>query len=445
MADHILPSQWFQKVLGDPLGLSVLFNNEVYAGPNRFFSHWIYSKYFKIFPGILQRIVNPIDSIYLACAIAKTVIQVFLILLLSSCISDKKNIFSKEFLLAAILVAPFFVAYRYYRLGIIDQSITLTFFYAMPLGLLLLFFLPFFKKFFYGKEIRTDFIYRVYLIVLAIIVSLSGPLIPAVVLVVCPGVLVNMWYHNFRESSKSISKRFFSPITKIPGDILVYFLLITALSIYSLYIGKNNIENTTIELSLSDRYLLLPAGFIKLFTKMTLIIPLMIMIAINTIMIRKYFYTDKGRKMLSFLKWIGVCSFIYILLLPLGGYRGYRPFILRYDTMMPVTLALILFFGITTYFLLFSLRGKLKLAFSSVIIIFLLMYCFLDKSTAGNNQCEKDALYEISESKDDIVLISSDCTVMSWDKIRDYKDSELNAELLKYWGVTKEKKLYYQK
>ncbi len=71
-----------------------------------------------------------------------------------------------------------------------------------------------------------------------------------------------------------------------------------------------------------------------------------------------------------------------------------------------------------------------------------MIYIYEDKSTKGINKCQRDALYTISKSKDTIVFVNNDCTVMSWGKIKDYKESELNAELLKYWGVTKEKKLY---
>lgn len=68
-----------------------------------------------------------------------------------------------------------------------------------------------------------------------------------------------------------------------------------------------------------------------------------------------------------------------------------------------------------------------------------MVYLYEDKSTKGYNRCQRNALYEISESKEDIVLINSNCNVMSWQIIKDYKESELNAELLKYWEVTKEK------
>lgn len=45
--------------------------------------------------------------------------------------------------------------------------------------------------------------------------------------------------------------------------------------------------------------------------------------------------------MINLFKWIGVFSLFYILLLPLGGYRDYRPNVLRHDTILPITLSLI--------------------------------------------------------------------------------------------------------
>lgn len=446
MADIILPSEWYQKVLNDPIGFSVLFKNEVYANPNRFFAHWTLSNYFKVLPGLLQNFFNPIDSIYIACAIGKTAIQIFLILLLAAYISGKKNIRSKEFLLSAILVTPFFITYQYWRLGIIDQSTTFAFFYALPLGLLLLFFFPFYKIYFYGKEIKKNFLYRLYLILLAVILSFNGPLIPGIIVVICPVVLFTSWYKNFKEHlSESFFRRFVLSVKKIPNEILFYFTLITALCLYSLYIGKNNIENTAVEVSIWERYLLLIKGFGEILNQMTLLLPLIIITIINTFIILIYFKKDQRGKVLTFLKWVLVCSLIYFALLPLGGYRAYRPNILRYDTVIPVTLALILTFGMTAYFLIFSLNGKIKIIYSSVIIIFLLMYSYQDKPTTGENKCQRNSLEIISQSKEDTILISSDCTVLSWRKITDYRESETAAELLKYWGVTKEKKLFYQK
>ncbi|MBE9467567.1 MAG: hypothetical protein IMY72_04485 [Bacteroidetes bacterium] len=52
---------------------------------------------------------------------------------------------------------------------------------------------------------------------------------------------------------------------------------------------------------------------------------------------------------------------------------------------------------------------------------------------------------KIATSKDSIVKLNNDCNVLSWDKIIKPKDSDLNAQLLNFWGITKEKKLYYNK
>ena len=79
----VLPGPHYEKVLKDPLGVSVLTGNEVYAAPNRFFVHWTLSALFRNFPLLLQKITHPVDSVYLAIAISKTIIQLFLIGLLA--------------------------------------------------------------------------------------------------------------------------------------------------------------------------------------------------------------------------------------------------------------------------------------------------------------------------------------------------------------------------
>ena len=83
MASIIMPSKAYQAVLDDPFGMNVLFNDSVYPATNRFFAHWFMSGYFKTVPVLLQHITNPIDSIYLSCAIAKTGIQFLIIFLLA--------------------------------------------------------------------------------------------------------------------------------------------------------------------------------------------------------------------------------------------------------------------------------------------------------------------------------------------------------------------------
>src|SRR5690349_3582624 len=60
----------YPEVMHDPFGMKVLMDNAVYGGTNRFFAHWNMSTYFKTIPLIIQQFSNPVDSIYLSCALA---------------------------------------------------------------------------------------------------------------------------------------------------------------------------------------------------------------------------------------------------------------------------------------------------------------------------------------------------------------------------------------
>ncbi|HWZ21518.1 MAG TPA: hypothetical protein VNW06_02625, partial [Cytophagaceae bacterium] len=61
------------------------------------------------------------------------------------------------------------------------------------------------------------------------------------------------------------------------------------------------------------------------------------------------------------------------------------------------------------------------------------------------NKCEREALMELAKSNQKITLLENDCDVMCWNRMINYEHSESQAVLLKYWGVTKEERLYYQK
>ena len=80
MAGIIMPSEVFQPLMEDPFALNVLFRDQEYKDPNRFFVHWFMSKYYKSIPFLLQYVVDHVTSIYLASAIMKILIQ-----LLSGC------------------------------------------------------------------------------------------------------------------------------------------------------------------------------------------------------------------------------------------------------------------------------------------------------------------------------------------------------------------------
>jgi hypothetical protein len=449
MADIIIPTptKGYYKVLHDPFGMSVLLKNEVYPNPNRFFAHWTTSSYFLYVPLILQKFVNPIDSIYLSCAVSKIIIQLLIIYLLAVFISNTKNIFKLELLIAVILVAPLFQTSGYNRaMGIIDQSVIYAFFYSLPLGLLLLFFLPFFDVYYYHKKQNIHLIIKIILVIFIVFLSFNGPLVLGIVLIVCPLVLINFWFRNYKQIGQmNLFNRFYLSVKNMPNFLKFYFTGIITLSLYSLYLDQNNSMNLGDSIPLIDRYMRLPIGIYNLFTR-KLGLPLLIfMISINVIIINKYYKSVEGLKILNLLKWIGVFSLLYILLLPLGGFRAYRENIIRYDTFIPITIALIFIFGITSYYLINIISKKFNKIYVVSIIVFLLVYTNADQLDTTDYACERHALETISKSSEKIVVLDNDCTIMEWIKINDIKESDRNAVLFNYWNITKEKKLYYIK
>jgi len=395
----------------------------------------------------LQNFVEPIDSIYLSCAIAKIIIQTLIIYLLAVYISNIGNILRFDFLLAAILITPLFQTSGFSRyIGLIDQSIIYTFFYVLSLAWLLLFFLPFFRTIYYNKKPAFNFAVKILLALFIIFLTLNGPLVPGVVLIVCPMVLLNIWMKNYKESDISpFYKRVLAALKKIPNYLMFYFVGICILSLYSLYIGRNNALNFGDSIPILERYLRLPSGIYSVvFQKLAFPI-LFLMIAINVIIIGKNYRSADGKKILKLVKWIGIFAIFYILLLPLGGFREYRSNIIRYDTIMPITFGLIFAFGFTSFYLIKNITGNYKKFYVMGIVLFLLLFTNADRLNTDSYECERHALETIAHSSEKVVTLNCDCPVMEWEKIYDASESELNARLFKYWNITTEKKLYFHK
>jgi len=445
MASIIMPGDSYSHVMNDPLGSDALFRQEIYVAPNRYFAHAAMSVYFKTVPLMLQRFMNPIDSLYVSCAIAKTLIQAFIILLLSSYISGSINFFSKRFLAAAIIVTPLFHTTGYYiYTGVIDHSITYTFFFALPVSLLLLYFLPFYLLVINQKEIQFRFFWWLLWCGFALTIALNGPLNPGIVLtsaVVFISFVFISWYYprSIPANSLNISK----PIERNQNAFSKYFIPLIAFSGYSLYIGTFNAENFNNPIPLMERYSRLPEGlFNMVFTKAGFVL-LIIAIMLNLFLLKKYLDDKDYKKIMTAVIFLAVFIIIYILLLPLGGYRNYRPDILRRDTFLPVTLIIFFLFGFTTLKL-SVINFKGKILYRSVVFILLCIFWYADKPAKNETLCERAALKTIAETGNEIVKLESNCTVLSWEPVTDYRESEVNAKFLQYLKITKHKTRYYQ-
>jgi len=445
LAWNIVPSNDVKPILESPLGTAVFGRDKPYSNPNRFFCHWMIKSYFENVPLELQRIISPIDSIYLSAAIAKIIIQLMLIFLLAMAISGTLNFLRMDFIISAVLVAPLFQTNGYINyMGIIDSTPTYTFFYALPCMLTLLYFMPFILQYYHNKKFSAGWLIHIVWIPFALVISLSGPLNTGIALTFSLLAFISIIRRNFIQTNQhGFFGKLKDSVFLIPRGYWFYLLPISIFSLYSLFIGQYNLNNTTI--SLAELYSRLPKGIYYQFTQKLGFPLLFLVLAVNTLLISGKFKSLEGEKILTIFKWIGLFTLLYILLLPLGGYRDYRPNVLRYDTIMPVTLSLLFMFGISTLYLIKKMSSRQKTWYVPIMAVILLTYTISDKPEFHKNKCERMALREISESKDKVVEIQGDCTVLSWVKISKPEDSELYSELLTIWRVTKENKLYFNK
>ncbi|MDB5257580.1 MAG: hypothetical protein JWM14_2275 [Chitinophagaceae bacterium] len=447
MASVALPSPSYRKVLEDPFGLSVIFNHENYAAPNRFFAHFSMSAYFKTTPTLFRSISTPIDSVYLAAAAAKTMIQVALIYLLALYISRQVNIANKKWLLAAVLMTPLFQTAGYNGLmGIIDKSVDYTFFYALSMIPLLLFFYPFYTSLYEEKPFDKSWSDKLGLIFLSVLLAFNGPLVPGVVIIACTMITVGLFIKYYKkESTGTRIQKTIASIIQLKGPVLAFLFFVGILCLYSLYLGTHNLENDG-SIPILQRYARVPFGLLEVFTQKIGMPLILITLAVNLFLIKKYHPQEaEAKKMIQLFKGLLLFCILYLLILPLGGYRAYRPDIVRRDTILPVTLCLFFMFGYSSYYIIQHILFTQKKFYYGFITAILLIFTIADAPIHADNACEKTALQAIADSPEEVVELHTDCKVMAWDKMTDPEQSRANGEMLYLWGITDKPKLYYQK
>ena len=168
-------------------------------------------------------------------------------------------------------------------------------------------------------------------------------------------------------------------------------------------------------------------------------------ILLGYILIRNAPKTKTKSYALSLYHIVFVFILFYLLALPLGGYREYRPFILRRDTLLPITLALIFLYGLALrYFIHFNATYQARIFISATLILGLI-FTWVDRKILPVNECQKDALKSLSMSSEEVPVLRNDCTILAWDPARIPASSQLAAEMLYHWRVTKTRKLFVQR
>lgn len=445
VAESVVPTPYMEQTMEDPLGIKTVINKDLHHNPNRFFSHWIFQKIYRITPLALQSFMDPIDSVYATGGITKLSMHILLIILIYIAVTGRINFLTKEFIIIACILTPLFQANGFVRtMGIIDPSVPYCFFYAMPSIFLILYFLPMILEFYHGRIVRLNVVMILIWSVLAIVICFSGPLNPGIVLIISMMAVVQNLWKNWHSLGKGVWwKRLILSIKKIPKKYYIYLLPISLISLYSLYVGTFNTAGADPGFTTGVLYQKLPEGLVKQFCNIPWLF-LTVPLIFNFIIIKTRFKDNpNSKKLFTALKWVAVFSVIFILLLPLGGYRSYRPYVLRYDTIMPVTLAVFFLFAGTTIFLLKEAVKWKKIYFTSVAFVFLVLFTIADLSTKKHNQCEKESLAMIAQSEEDIVALPNDCWVLAWMPLAKPEESYYFGIMLQMWRVTDKPKLYY--
>ncbi len=447
LARVVVPAEGFEVLMHDPLGMEAFVKQRVYAAPNRFFAHGMMYVYFRTVPFWLQSVTTPIDSIYLACALAKTFVQLFILFLLAMYVCCKE-LKKENILLVMLLLTPLFQTTGYNGLmGIIEGSVTYTFFYAVPSALLLLFFFPFYRALYVGEILKWKWYTQLAMVLFMLILALNGPLIPGVVLVLfflfCVHVIVRFYKNNVVFERSTV---FWALKNNTANTFFVSLLLFAFFCLYSLYIGQYNIENTSSLLSLQERFTRIPMALLGIFTEKLGLPMLALLLIINARILAKQpsSLLDNTPAFKQILVWVGWFALLYLLLLPFGGYRVYRPNIVRRDSLQPILLGLFFLYGLSCFLILKNKDFKYKKIYPYLLCLVSLLFTIADEPNFQQNVCERAALEQLAISSETTICLTSDCTIMAWGKITDPNASSINTKLLKFWGVLNENKLYYQ-
>jgi hypothetical protein len=165
---------------------------------------------------------------------------------------------------------------------------------------------------------------------------------------------------------------------------------------------------------------------------------------LNVILLKRFESHEEYQLLKKILICFNLFALAYLILLPLGGYREYRPNIIRRDTLMPVILALFFLFGRTSFLVLKVTSIKRKKLYILLLAGVLIFFTINDNPDFKEDVCERKALVQLQQSPEKIVRLDNSCTVMSWHIITDYRESEVRGQLLKYWGVLDAEKWYWQ-
>lgn len=436
----VLGQDNYDKVLNDPLGIST-FSGESYPGTNRYTAHKVMSVYFKHVPFFFQNFLSPIDSLYLSITLAKFAIHLMLLLLFGAYINAWFRWAKwKSYLISAAIISPLFIGGSVYteHLQVLDPCITYAMFYPLPLAALLAYYLPFYKYYITGNISKSPS-FIVLWILFALGLALFGPLPAALLLTSSPLLAIGLLWRAYGKLPAG-SGRIVNVLKELDRTVVILLGFAFVFALYSFYVGTKNSESAD-PMALKERFLLLFKGIQEVFFNKEHGVAYLFLATVINVLLLAYLYGKENKVFLYLVAGLAVFSLMYIFLLPLGGYRYYRPLILRRDTTLPVLF--ILFYVFTTSGLLLLRRcpGKFKAYPFVFITIVVLHFGITDISMPGyyNRKEQKPLMEDVAASKEDCVVLNHTVPIASWNFNVKCEESENVANFLLFYRITPRK------
>ena len=122
-------------------------------------------------------------------------------------------------------------------------------------------------------------------------------------------------------------------------------------------------------------------------------------------------------RILNIILFLLIVNLFYILLLPLGGYRIYRPLIIRYDTIIPLSISYFIIYGTTSIYLISNIKKYLPVYITG-IILFTIFMIVIDLRISKLNECERKSLEIISASNQSVIELDQSCKVGLYQRVK---------------------------
>ena len=442
-ANIVLPVSSYQNVLKDPIGFQALIKQEKYSATNRFTAHFVMKVYFDHVPFWFQKIYNPIESLYASVSLAKLLIHIGFLTVLSLYLATYFGFSFKKLIGFSAIISPFLIVNGPYggNIGFIDFSITYAFFYTLPIIFLMVFYFPIYRYILKKEEFKKPIFYYLFSTPFLLFLVLFGPLNAPLIFIINSIILLFIIVDSWKIQNSNFIKTVFLNFKNINKTVLYFLILGIVLSLYSIYIGRFNIENDWCTLPLYERFKVLPTGIYNTFLSTDIGAFWMIfLIIVNTFLILLFKPEDK-KTLLTMYFFLVLFIIGYCFLLPFGGCRSYRPLILRSDTFIPNLVVILFLISLTTYKVINVLKVQkhqiFYLFFFSTFCFYFLKYDHLPEYTNDN---EKKALYFLaqkSKTSNQNIEVPFNCPIISWSLYNNFDESKNGSLILYKYGITK--------